>query len=69
MTFNESFIIGISKSPGNNNKNVHSPYTLSIEIKRLVYSFAWPGIVISLFGIYKQKHLNEEYSIHVCSKP
>lgn len=44
MTFNESFIIGISKSPGNNNKNVHSPYTLSTEIKRPVYSFALVGL-------------------------
>lgn len=53
MIFNESFIIGIFKLLGNNNKNVYFFYMLFIEIKRLVYSFVWFGIVILLFGIYK----------------
>lgn len=46
MIFNESFIIGIFKLLGNNNKNVYFFYMLFIEIKRLVYSFVLVGLVL-----------------------
>lgn len=45
MIFNESFIIGIFKLLGNNNKSVYCFYMLFIEI-RLVYSFVLVGLVL-----------------------